>query len=266
MSFIREPIPIQKQIKLGFNTFFEAIPFIFTNGLAWTFVVPVLLNVILFVGGFSLTESVTNSLQTWIVLKINSAASNFFLFEYLPGFISWIIWILTKVIFFFVFAFYGGFITLFLLSPLLAFVSEKTEEKITGIKTDFNITRFLKDIFRGMFIAVRNVFLETVWIVLLFIVGFIPFIGWLGFIPLFLISAYFYGFSFMDYSCERKRMGIPDGVIFIRSNKWFAITMGVMFCIFLLIPFVGVFLSGFVAIVSVVAATKGVYEINTSSY
>jgi CysZ protein len=248
---------LSKQLELGFRTYFRAISFIFSNNLWWAFLFPVAINVLLFLGGYTIIESYTINLQNWVTDKIGIDGANFFLSE----FVGATIWILLKVLFFFLFAFYGGYITLVLLSPLFAYISERTEEIISGEKYPFDFSQFVRDIVRGIFIAFRNLFLETIWMILLFIFAFIPIIGWLGAIPLFVISAYFYGFSFIDYTSERRKMKIGQSIEFVRIHKWLAIANGIMFSLFLLIPFCGVLLSGFVAIVSVVAATLAVNEI-----
>jgi CysZ protein len=164
-----------------------------------------------------------------------------------------------------VFAYWGGYITLIALSPLLAYLSERTEEIVSGKKYPFNTAQFIWGIARGIVIALRNLFIETCWMILLFILGFIPVIGWLGAIVLFIISAYFYGFSFLDYTSERRRMKIGESIRFVRKYKWLAVTNGSVFSLFLLIPFCGVLLSGFAAIVAVVAATLAVSKISYSA-
>lgn len=250
-----------KQVELGFRTYFIAIGFIFSKGLWWAFLFPIILNISLFFGGYSLTELLTGYIQDWVNSRLGLAGADLFLSEYLPGFVEGLIWFLMKVLFFFVFAFFGGYITLILLSPLFAYISERTEEIVSGKKYPFNLAQFLRDIVRGVFIAVRNMLLETAWMILVLILAFIPVIGWLGAIPLFFISAYFYGFSFIDYTSERRKLNISRSVDFVRAHKGLAIANGTMFCLFLLIPFIGVFFSGFLAIISVVAATLAVNEI-----
>lgn len=252
---------IGKQVELGFKTYVNAAGFIFSKGLWWAFLFPVALNILLFFGGYALIESLTQNIQDWTLAKMEAGQGNFFLSGYFPAFIGGFIWVLMKILFFFVFAFYGGYVTLIILSPLLAYLSERTEEIISGNKYPFNSGQFMRDILRGMTIAFRNLFLETAWMILFFILGFIPVIGWLGAVPLFMISAYFYGFSFIDYTSERRKMNISQSIDFIRTNKGLVIANGTTFCLFLLIPFCGVLLSGFVAIVSVVAATLAVNEI-----
>ena len=59
----------------------------------------------------------------------------------------------------------------------------------------------------------------------------------------------------MDYNLERRKMNIKESVDFISRNKGLAIANGSLFALALLIPFIGVSLSGFLAIISTVAAT-----------
>jgi CysZ protein len=250
-----------QQLELGFRTYFRAIGFIFSNGLWWTFVFPVLLNVLLFIGGYTLIESITGQVQTWIQAKLGSGNDSFFLAHYLGSFLTFFAWFFFRVLFFFVFAYFGGYIVLILLSPLFAYLSAATEKIISGKKYPFDGDQWMRDMVRGIIFALRNLIIFSAWMILLFIVGFIPVIGWLGVIVLFIISAYFYGFAFMDYICERRRMKIRDSIQFVRANKWLAVANGSVFCLFLLLPLCGVLLSGFAAIVSVVAATLAVNEL-----
>jgi len=251
-----------KQLELGFRTYFKALGFVFSNGSSWAFLFPIALNILLFWGGYSFANSITADFQHWAIRKLSIVLGNFSFSEYLPNLVELVIWVLLKILFFFLFSFYGGYVTLMLLSPLFSYISERTEEIVSGKKYPFDLWQFLRDILRGMFIALRNLFLETAWMILLFLLGFVPVIGWMGVIPLFIISAYFYGFSFIDYTSERRKKSIGQSVSFVREHKGFAISNGVMFCLFLLIPFIGVLLSGTAAIISVVAATLAVNEID----
>lgn len=251
-----------KQLELGFRTYFSAISFIFSKGLWWAFIFPIILNILLFIGGYELISSVTGDIQDWVLGLVGLNGSKFFLSDVLTGFLSGFIWVLLKVAFFFVFAYWGGYITLILLSPLFAYLSERTEEIISGKKYPFNADQFMRDIVRGIIISIRNMIIQTGWMILLFFIGFIPVIGWLGAIILFIVSAYFYGFSFIDYTSERRKMKINQSVQFVRRYKWLSVANGTIFSFFLLFPFCGVLLSGFAAIVSVVAATLAANEIS----
>jgi len=147
------------------------------------------------------------------------------------------------------------------MSPVFSYLSERTEKIKTGNDYPFEFRQFIKDIIRGIFIAVRNMIIELALTVLMFIVSFIPIVGWVAAIFLFFISAYFYGFSFLDYAIERKRMSISQSVQFMRENKGIVIANGFVFSLCLIVPFCGVSFSSFAAIISVVAGTLAVNEI-----
>ena len=186
--------------------------------------------------------------------------------SYIAGAAGTVVWVILKFIFFFVFAYFGGYILIICLSPVFAFLSERTEELLTGNEYPFNGDQIMRDVVRGVLIAMRNLFIEIGWMVVVFLFGFIPVIGtlfgWIiGPIFLFFVSSYFYGFSFIDYTNERRRLSVKQSVKFMRANRGMAIANGAIFSVFLLIPWCGVTLSGFVAIISVVAATVATHEV-----
>ena len=136
-------------------------------------------------------------------------------------------------------------------------ISEKVDNILTGNEYPFKLIQIIKDIFRGIGIAIRNLVLEIIIMLFGSILNLIPIIGWLSRILLLLVPSYFYGFSFMDYTNERKKRDIKESVSLMRKYKWVAITNGGVFAISLLIPF----LSLFVAILTVIAGTVAMDEI-----
>ena len=246
-----------QQIGLGLKTFGQATGFIFRNKLGWTFLVPVALNILLFIGGQALVIDLISSLKSTIFDWIKLDQGNFW-----GGLLGGFVAVLTEVLFFFLFAYLAGYLIIILMSPLLAYLSEKTEQILTGKTYSTSFSQLIKEILRGILIALRNFIFELFFMALMFIVSFIPVIGWLGTIALFLISAYFYGFSFIDYNNERQKLTIRDSVSVIRKYRWIAVSNGAIFSIFLLVPFCGAFLSLFVAIVAVVAASLAMHRTN----
>jgi CysZ protein len=254
----------------GFKAYGKAFEIIFTKGLWWYFLFPLLLNIIFLVAGWLGIGSLSDYVEAWLKSLMEFDENSFWGAEYLTSFSTYIsgiaggiVWLLLKFVFFFVFAYFGGYIVIICLSPVFAFLSEKTEEILTGNEYPFNGDQMMRDVVRGVLLAFRNLFIELGYMIGLFFLGlFIPFIGGLiGAIFLFIISAYFYGFSFIDYTNERRRLTLKQSVQFIRANKGLAIANGFVFSLFLLIPWCGVTLSGFVAIISVVAATVATHEI-----
>jgi CysZ protein len=249
-----------QQIGLGIKTYGQATGFIFRNKLGWTFLVPIVLNILLFIGGQALLSNLIDYSKDFLLGLINIDRSGIW-----GGILGFFMAGLIEVLFFLVFVYVSGYVIIILMSPLLAYISEKTEEILTGKKYNTSIGQLLRDVLRGILIALRNLFLELFFMILAFLVGFVPVIGWLGAIVLFLISSYFYGFSFIDYINERKKLTIRESISVGRKYKWLAISNGAVFSFSLFIPFCGTFVSLFVSIVAVVAAALAMNKTNAYS-
>ncbi len=244
--------------RMGLQTYSEAFDYIFRKKLSWFFIFPLLLNILIFGVGWNYIGSLSADIQQQVLTYINLENADFLGAGVLQFLLTGLVWLVFKLLFFLLFAYLGGYIIIILLSPIFSYLSERTEQLQTGRKYPFNFHQFIRDIIRGVIIALRNLTLELLFTVILFFCSFIPVIGWLSPIVLFFVSSYFYGFSFMDYAIERKRLNIHDSVQFTRTNKGMVIANGFVFSLCLLIPFIGIFLSSFAAIVSVVAGTIAV--------
>jgi len=253
-----------KEFGLGFKTFFEAIGFVFSKGLWWTLIFPLALNILLLWVGTEFTDIAINKLQIWLLNLANLNSTSWYAIA-IKGFISGFIWLIVKMLFFSIFLYFGGYIILILMSPVFAYLSEKTEKIIAGNTYPFNGEQWIRDIVRGILITLRNIFYELVIIILIFIFSFIPVIGWLvallNSIILFFVSAYFYGFSFMDYSLERKKLNIKQSVKFVRKNKGIAVSGGLIFALSMMFPFCGMLIAPFVSVFSVVGTTIAIQKI-----
>jgi CysZ protein len=103
-------------------------------------------------------------------------------------------------------------------------------------------------------------FIEFIWVIglwgITFIVPiFIPFTA----ILLFMVSAYYYGFSMLDYSNERKRLSVKNSIHYIQKHKGLTLGNGVVYQLIISIPFFGAI---FAPITAVVAATISVFEMD----
>jgi len=241
--------------RLGLNCYTQALSFMLRNKLGWYFIFPLVFNLILFLVGFFSISALGDQVITWLNDGMNIEAWDFWGSGFVIGALKGFIWIVIRILFFLLYAYLGGYIIIILMSPVFAFLSEETERIITGESVPFNLVHFGHDIVRGVLLAMRNLAFELLITLLLFIVSFIPVVGYFTAIALFLVSAYFYGFSFLDYTLERRRFKIASSVQFMRRNKGLAIGNGFVFSLVLLIPYIGVMLAGFVSLISVVAAT-----------
>ncbi|MCQ2960148.1 MAG: EI24 domain-containing protein [Bacteroidales bacterium] len=232
----------------------RAFRFICKNGLAWTFLMPVVVFIVFGVAGF------------WSVGEIVRNVSEMYGTDYSPLLFS-IGLVMLKILFFIVFGVWGGYIVVILMSPFMAYVSEKTEQILNGNEYPFDLIQFIKDTLRGIFMAIRNFFVEIILSLLVFVCAFMPIVGSaivvIGApVILFFVSSYFYGFSFMDYTNERRKLSVRQSVRVVRSRKGTACGHGFMFVLLLYVPFVGSFLSALFAVISTVAATIDMVEVN----
>ena len=254
-----------KNVGTGFRGYGRSFEFIFNKGLWVYFFYPLAIMLLLFLGGYALIHHLSDEVEKWMmnVTGLGGDAEGFF--SFLKGVLSFFVTIAVNIIFWFVFSTFSKYITLILLSPLLALLSEKTERLLTGKKYPFNADQFVRDVWRGILIALRNMLIEFAIIIGSFILIFIPVIGFFVPVFLFFVSAYFYGFSMMDYTSERRRLNISQSVAFIRGHKGTAITNGSIYLILLWIPFAGII---FAPVFAAVAATLSVQELveNKNSY
>jgi CysZ protein len=163
-----------------------------------------------------------------------------------------------------VFFYFSLFKYLFLIigSPLFAYLSEKTEAIMEGKDFPFSFSQLLKDIIRGIKLALRNTLWQAVYTISLLILSFFPLVGWITPLIAIFIECYYYGFSMLDYSCERHKLSPNESIAFIGKHKGLAIGNGMVFYLMHLIPFVGWVLAPAYA---VVAATISLYHQNPAN-
>lgn len=224
--------------------------------LGWVFIFPVLILILNLFLGVNVSSHLASIVTDWIrdIMPFSMGDS------WLAGFLRTIGAFLVWISFFFIFVYIGGYVLLILLSPVLVYVSEKVDMHLTGKTYPFVFREFVSDVFRGIYIALRNLSIEIVSSILSIIIGFLPLVGFVAPIYLFGIAAYFYGFSFMDYSLERHRYTVRESVLKVRKNKGTAIGLGMIYMLFTTIPFIGFAFAGAVSIFSTVAATVAVNE------
>lgn len=245
---------------LGFNGFFSAFRFTLRNGMGWMFLVPIVLWVALFYGFFhameGMVEAASAQLAVWLELPVAQASADDW-WESLKAAVNGaretiVRWILRLAIGYLLFV-ANKYIVLVLLSPLLAYASEVAEEKITGRRFPFSFAQLMKDALRGALIALRNGILELAFSIALWLLTlFLPFISPISFVLLFLVSAYFYGFSMFDYVFERRRMRIGETARAVNSQLGAVMANGMCFSLLMKIPLIGLMLAPVMASVGAV--------------
>ena len=142
-------------------------------------------------------------------------------------------------------------------SPLFAYLSEKTEAIMEGRDFPISFVQLLKDIVRGIKLALRNTLWQTIYTLSILILSFIPFAGWFTPLIALIIECYFLGFAMLDYSCERNKLSPAQSIEFSGKHKGLAIGNGIVFYLMHMIIFVGWVLAPSYA---VIAATISFYK------
>ena len=245
-----------KEIIIAIQAYFQTHRFIIKHRLwKWIFI-PGLIYAILFCVGIYFFWKSSNYAIDFMLLKTGVKD---WIQKMQNGWLSWFIIFAQIMLHMVLMLFYFSlFKYLFLIigSPLFAYLSEKTEAIMEGKDFPFSFTQLIKDIVRGIRIALRNMLWQTVYAISIFILAFIPVIGWITPLIALMVECYYLGFSMLDYSCERHKLSTSQSIAFIGKHKGMAIGNGMIFYLMHLIPFLGwVLAPGY----AVIAATISLY-------
>lgn len=254
-----------EEFVLAVQAYFKALALFWKHRLWLYLFFPLLFNIGLFLLGFSAISELTEVLIEQSNIRNNLRDINIWGSEGLGEFLYWFLWLVLKIVYFFIYSILSGNIIMIFMSPILAFLSERVEKIELGRDYPLNLVNLLRESFRGLLIALRNMFWQVAAMMLFFVLGFIPLFG--AFVPfaILLVSSYFYGFSFLDYNNERKHLSVRKSVEFMRRHKGLAIGNGLPFTLVLLIPFVGGILASFFSILSVIAASSAMNRMDRTS-
>jgi len=249
---------------------FKGFSLLFEKGL-WPYLFyPFILWFVIWLGILWLFSSLAIYVSQYVndQLNINSIPDSgawlSFAKPFLTGYFSTFISIILRIIFWFISGTFIKYVLLILLSPLFALLSESVEEKLSGKKFPFKPIQFIKDIFRGIAISLRNMFLEYFFIVLCFFITlFVPPLAIITIPVLLLVSWYYSGFTMLDYNFERHRMNIFKSASFTRKHIGTACGIGIVYSFFMMFPFyIGLFIG---PVLATVGATLCFLDINNTS-
>lgn len=222
---------------------------IFATQMWLSFAIPILLSVGLYYGGDMLTEN----LRDYKFDQLSDEHGS----EYLLLGIQFILVYVTK--------FMNKYLVLTLLSPLLAGLSVHVEYKLTGNRYPWNWEYYGKDVVLAIMISLRNMGIQLMWMLAFFLVTlFFETPSWVTTAFYMAVAFYFYGFSFMDYASERRRLTVHESVVFTRKHWATAYALGGVYGGLFFLPNFGFALEPGVVlapILGVVAGTIAVHDI-----
>lgn len=246
-----------KEIIAAIESYFRAHQFISKHRLWKWIIIPGILYMVLFVVGmyffWTSSDGVVSWFTHWLGIDkwLQRVNNRFLSFLFLMGEMM-----VRLLMVFFYFSLFK-YIFLIVGSPLFAYLSEKTEAIMEGKDFPFSWKQLAKDMVRGIKLALRNTLWQTVYTISLLILSLFPVIGWITPLIILFIECYYYGFSMLDYSCERHKLSPSESISFIGRHKGLAIGNGMIFYLMHLLPFVGWVLAPAYA---VVAATISLYH------
>jgi CysZ protein len=252
---------VLKEIVLAIQAYFEAHRFIQKHKLWKWILIPGILYAALFMISMHYFSETSSNFIEWIILQtglkswLDKLNNSFLGFLFTMG--TLLIWLILMLFYFSLFK----YTFLIVGSPLFAFLSEKTEAIMNGGNIPFSFQQLLKDINRGIRLAVRNSFWQTIYVLSILLLSLIPLAGWLTPILALLVECYYYGFSMLDYSMERHRKTPAESIFFISNHKGLAVGNGLVFYLMHIVPLVGWILAPAYA---VVAATLSMYPLKKS--
>lgn len=224
--------------------------------LRWIYFLPLLILFITIFTGFALTNDLHSVVMNYLKSLVVQSTSEKGIVSFLFSVSSVVTWIIIKISLFLILGILSGYITLIVLSPVYAWISEKAEENLLNKTYPFRLNKFVKDVIGAITIALRNGFIQLLWTILLLLLSFIPIVNIFTAPALFVITAYFYGFSFLDYSHERRGMALKERIKRVRKLKFSSICLGSVFLLLNMIPWIGSLIAGIMSFNLIIAGTE----------
>ena len=250
-----------KEIIIAIQSYFDAHTFIIKHRLWKWIIIPGVLYTLLFVVGMYFFWRSSDNAVSWISSQIGleiwlqSQRSEWLSFLFVMAGL-----ILRIVLVFFYFSLFK-YLFLIIGSPVFAYLSEKTESILEGKDFPFDLKQLMRDVARGIKLALRNTLWQTLYVVSLLLLSLFPLAGWITPVIALFVECYYYGFSMLDYSLERHKLSSAQSINYIGRHKGLAIGNGLMFYLMHGFIIIGWVLAPAYA---VVAATLSLHEVKTS--
>lgn len=211
-----------KNFILGIRSYYKAIKFIIAHKFYWYLIIPAILMLIIYYIGSLIKNSYT-----------------FPKAENMNEIVWYLIYLLIEISIAILLMKFAKYLVVIILSPLISHLSMKTEKILTGNTYPFSFRQLVKDVKRAARIVLRNLMWEYFFFLIILIVSFL---GWDDpksspiFYLTFVIGFFYYGFAFLDYINERRRLDIDESIIFVRKHRGLAIVIGGVYSLLILVP------------------------------
>lgn len=212
-----------RNLFFGYKAYFRAIKFIHEHKMYWFFLIPAVLMLFIYKVG------------EWIQTRsVDLQAEN----------MNEIVWILIRLMIELTVALllmkFAKYLVVILLSPLLSDISMRTEKILTGNTYPFNFRQLVSDIKRAVRIVVRNMMWEYTIFIAILIISYVFSGEKFATSPLFyltvLVGCFYYGFGFLDYINERRRLDMDQSIQFVRDHRGVTVAIGSVYSVMIFVP------------------------------
>ena len=211
-----------KNLLFGYRAYYKALRFIIVNRFYWYLIIPAILMLIIYKIGAS--------------IKTHYVAPDA---ENMNEIVWYLLYLMLEISVALLLMKFAKYLVVVMLSPLLSQLSVKTERILTGKTYPFNFQQLMHDIRRAMKIVVRNLMWEYFFFLIILLVSLL---GWEDpksspvFYLTFLIGFFYYGFAFLDYINERRRLDMDQSITFVRDPRGLARAIGSIYSLLILVP------------------------------
>jgi len=212
-----------KNLFFGYRSYIKAVKFIAKNKLYWYFLIPAGLMLLIYKLGAMIQSH--NPMPD---------AKN------MNEIVWYLIYVMIEISIALLLMKFAKYLVVVILSPLLSGLSMKTEKILTGKKYPFDLKQLILDIKRAMQIVVRNMMWEYLIFVFILIAAYIlagdDFTRSPIFYLSFLVGCFYYGFGFLDFINERRRLNMDESITFVRDHRGLSIAIGSVYSVLIFVP------------------------------
>ncbi|MBK6264157.1 EI24 domain-containing protein [Marivirga sp. S37H4] len=246
-----------KEVGKSFSAYISALRFINQNKM-WPYIIgAAFFNLFAFIFVGIVAWLYTGNLIDWLYSFMNLPPD----WKEWTGLVQIALSIFIRILLFLIYLNLFKYIILFIFAPVLAFISEKTQNILHKESRTLKLHHVVRDIIRGMFIAIILISLQVVsWLLLVLLCISLPLLAPFYAILLFLIESFFFGASMMDYRNEYFGLSVKESLIRIFRHKGIAFGNGFCLNLLILIPVLGVLFGPSLAVISAAIASNRTLE------
>ena len=227
----------------GLHYLISGFELITKSGIRRFVIIPVLINILLFIGLFLLLRHYMGEFNLWFA-------------HFLPSWLHWlssILWILFFISFFLIFIY--TFVTLgnIVAAPFNSLLAEKVEWYLTGNEVEGrSLLENIKDIPRilGRQLAILGYYLPRALVLL--ILFFIPIVQTVATLLWFLFNAWFMTLTYIDYPTDNHHIPLKQVHAWLKERRMTSMGLGISVLVITMMPIVNFFIIP----AAVAAATK----------